>query len=68
MRTYSKNEVSKRVHVPELLLEDLRKLYALPPYNEPSNHAAHDGYFWSSIKRRFSTEQINQAKEILGIK
>ena len=46
--------------------DQLKKLYALPPYNTFSNVCAHDGIFANSISKEFSLEEINKANRELG--
>lgn len=46
--------------------DDLKKLYALPPYNEPSNILADDGYFAASIEGRYD-RSIKQLSKLVGI-
>ena len=52
----------------EQLLSLLRKAYALPPYNIPSNIVAFDGHFIKSIYDRYPKEDILAAMRELGIK
>lgn len=58
---------SAPANVPADLLDMLRKLNGLEPYNTPTNYLYGDGYFAASIQQKYSLEQINQAADALGI-
>jgi len=51
-----------------MLLDDLSKLYGLPPYNTDTNFVRGDGYFASAIEQSYSQEDIQKAKKQLGVK
>lgn len=60
-------QASAPANVPADLLDMLRKLNGLEPYNTPTNYLYGDGYFAASIQQKYSLEQINQAADALGI-
>ena len=49
------------------LIEELKRLHGLPPYDEASNTSRGDGYFDKSIRGRFSSEEVLAAEQELGI-
>jgi len=55
----------KPAGVPAQLLDDLKKLRGLPPYDTWSNHCCGDGYFAGSIRAKWSAAQIDQANKYL---
>jgi len=44
------------------LIDDLKKFKALPPYNTYCNTCAYDGYFWKSIKGKYTEAEIKRAE------
>jgi hypothetical protein len=49
------------------LLDDLRKLYGLTPYNNSANQCYGDNYFSKSIQDKYASEHIKAAMKYLGI-
>lgn len=54
--------IEPKVFVPSELLNVLKKLNGLPPYDTPSNLCRNDGYFAQSIRNNFSEAQIKAAQ------
>ena len=54
--------IEPKVFVPSELLDALKKLNGLPPYDTPSNLCRNDGYFAQSIRNNFSEAQIKAAR------
>ena len=52
-------------HDLESCVEDLRKLYGLPPYDGPDNYVQGDGIFARSIKIKYFNDTYNEATRIL---
>jgi len=49
-------------------VDDLKKLYAMPPYDNAGNLVANDGIFARSINATYSSRVLTMAKSQLGIK
>ena len=49
------------------LVDELKKFYAMPPYNTSSNFVQWDGRYYKDIQARYTAEQINAACVELGI-
>lgn len=47
-------------------VDDLKKLRALPPYNNPGNLVAYDGIFAKSIERKYSKRVRTLAEKQLS--
>lgn len=47
------------------LVDDLKKLRGIYPYNIPSNQCYKDGYFALSIKNKYTEDEIKKAEEII---
>ena len=56
-----------KVFVPPELLDKIKKLKGLAPYNVPHNLCRNDGYFAQSIRNNFSEAQIKAAEKQLGL-
>jgi hypothetical protein len=54
----------ERTPTREELEKDLRMLYGLAPYNTWSNHCYADGYFSSSLKKKYGKEPKDLARDI----
>jgi len=50
------------------LMDELKMLKGLPPYDDWSNICYGDGYFWKSIQNKYTEKQIAEAEKELGIK
>lgn len=48
-------------------LDDLRRLYALPPYNGSTNYVAHDGYFAQSIRDGYDEKLLAECRKELRV-
>lgn len=59
--------IEPKVFVPPELLEKLKKLKGLAPYNVPHNICWNDGYFAQSIRDKYSDAQIKAAEKQLGL-
>lgn len=49
----------------EKLIDDLKKLKGLPPYDNWSNICCGDGYFWKDIQNRYTESEIEEAQKII---
>ena len=47
-------------------VDDLKKLRALPPYNNPGNLVAYDGIFAKNIERKYSKRVRTLAEKQLS--
>jgi len=54
-----------RDKVPQKLIDDLKKLAGLPPYDEPSNLVRGDGYFAASLERKYGLEMVEAARQLV---
>ena len=55
----------KRSDIPAKLIDKLKKLEGLPPYNGPSNIVRNDGYFAASIEQEFGSHMVQAAQELV---
>lgn len=47
--------------VSRALIDDLKKFYALPPYDKDMNLCRYDGYFMASLKQQYGEEMVRVA-------
>jgi hypothetical protein len=67
MSTESRIESSPLSSDLKSCMDDLRKLHALPPYNEIGNHCAGDGIFGAAIRKKYTRTTFRLAEARLGL-